>query len=56
MMRLDLMQVQEDPPNSEVDLRISCMLTNNNIKIKTANAEDQISKVKASKHELKVPM
>ena len=39
--------------NSEVDLRISFMQTNNNIKIKTANAEDQISKAKASKRELK---
>ena len=50
------MQAQEDLPNSEVDLRISSMRTNNNIKIKTANAEDQISKAKASKRELKVPM
>lgn len=56
MMRLDPTQAQEDPRNSEVDLRISSMRTNNNIKTKTANAEDQISKVKASKRELKVPI
>ena len=47
------MQAQVALLNSEVDLRISFMQTNNNIKIKTANAEDQISKAKASKRELR---
>ena len=47
------MQAQVALLNSGVDLRISFMQTNNNIKIKTANAEVQISKVKASKRELR---
>ena len=56
MMRLGLTQAQEVLQNSEVDPKISYMQTSNNTKIKLANEEDQTSKIKTNRHELREQM